>query len=84
MSFTGDLGYFGIYIYMTIVGTFIPLPSQIVLIPAGYLASKGDMDIFYIWLSATLGSTTGATINYFLATCSSCKLDGLVIIYSLP
>jgi membrane protein DedA with SNARE-associated domain len=67
VNFTGGLGYFGIYIYMTIVGTFIPLPSQIVLIPAGYLASKGDMNIFYIWISATVGSTTGATINYFLA-----------------
>ena len=67
LNFTSDLGYIGIYIYMTIVGSFIPLPSQVVLIPAGYLASKGDMNFFAIWISATLGSTTGATINYFLA-----------------
>ena len=67
INLTIELGYIGIYIYMTIVGTFIPIPSQLVLIPAGYLASKGEMDIFYIWISSTLGSTTGATINYFLA-----------------
>jgi len=67
LNFTSDLGYFGIYLYMSIVGSFIPLPSQIVLIPAGYLASKGDMNFIYIWIAATLGSTTGATINYFLA-----------------
>ena len=67
LNFTSDLGYFGIYLYMTIVGSFVPLPSQIVLIPAGYLASNGEMNFVYIWISATLGSTTGATINYFLA-----------------
>ena len=67
VSFTNELGYIGIYIYMTIVGTFIPLPSQIVLIPAGYLASKGQMSFLYVLISATLGSTSGATINYFLA-----------------
>ena len=67
VSFTNELGYIGIYLYMTIVGSFIPLPSQVILIPAGYLASKGDMNFGYIWIAATLGSTTGATINYFLA-----------------
>jgi len=67
LNFTSDLGYVGIYLYMSIVGSFIPLPSQIVLIPAGYLASKGDMSFLPIWIAATLGSTTGATINYFLA-----------------
>jgi len=67
VSFTNELGYIGIYIYMTIVGSFIPLPSQVVLIPAGYLASKGEMNFLLILISATLGSTTGATINYFLA-----------------
>jgi len=67
LNFINDIGYLGIYLYMSIVGSFIPLPSQIVLIPAGYLASKGDMNFFAIWIAATLGSTTGATINYFLA-----------------
>ena len=67
LNFTNELGYLGIYLYMSVVGTFIPLPSQIVLIPAGYLSSKGEMNFIYVLLSATLGSTTGATINYFLA-----------------
>jgi len=67
LNFTSDLGYIGIYLYMSIVGSFIPLPSQIVLIPAGYLASKNEMNFLLIWIFATLGSTTGASINYFLA-----------------
>jgi len=67
LNFTNELGYIGIYLYMSIVGSFIPLPSQIVLIPAGYLSSKGEMEFIFILIASTLGSTTGATINYFLA-----------------
>ena len=68
LNFTNELGYIGIYLYMMIVGSFIPLPSQVVLIPGGYLAATGEMNFWYIWIAATLGSTTGATINYFLAS----------------
>jgi membrane protein DedA with SNARE-associated domain len=74
LNFTTNLGYIGIYIYMSIVGTFIPLPSQAVLIPAGYLASKNEFNFLLVLLSATLGSTTGATINYFLANNTNSKI----------
>ena len=60
-------GYLGIFIMMAIESSFIPFPSEIVLVPAGYLASKGDMNITYIMMSAISGSIVGAFINYFLA-----------------
>ena len=60
-------GYLGIFVLMTIESSFVPFPSEIVLIPAGYLASKGDMSIGMIMLSALGGSMAGAYINYFLA-----------------
>ncbi len=52
---------------MILVGTFIPLPTQLILLPAGYLASQGKLDIPTIVVITATGTTIGASINYFLA-----------------
>ncbi len=62
-----SLGYVGIFMLMCIESSFIPFPSEIVLVPAGYLASQDQMSISIILLMATLGSLVGALINYALA-----------------
>ena len=60
-------GYMGVFVLMMIESSFIPFPSEIVLIPAGYLAYEGKMNVGLIFLFGTLGSMAGAYVNYFLA-----------------
>ena len=62
-----NMGYLGFFFYMIVVGTFIPLPTQLILLPAGFLASQGKLDISTTILITAMGTTIGATINYFMA-----------------
>ncbi len=52
---------------MLLVGTFIPIPSEVLLIPSGYLASLGEKSFTLLLLAGALGSLSGALINYLLA-----------------
>ena len=65
----GDWGYPGIAILMFLESTFFPFPSEIVVVPAGYLASQNAMSIWLVILAGTLGSLAGAVFNYWLALC---------------
>jgi membrane protein DedA with SNARE-associated domain len=67
VELVGQFGYFGIFIMMFLESTFFPFPSEVAMIPAGYLASKGDMNLIVAIIVGTLGSLLGALFNYYLA-----------------
>jgi membrane protein DedA with SNARE-associated domain len=62
-----QLGYPGIVALMAIESSIFPLPSEIVIPPAGVLAAQGRMSIVLVVISGTLGSIIGALANYALA-----------------
>jgi membrane protein DedA with SNARE-associated domain len=62
-----DYGYIGIFILMTLESTVFPIPSEIVMIPAGYMAYEGHLDATLCVIAGTAGSIAGATINYVIS-----------------
>ncbi len=63
-----NLNYGWIVLFMTIESSFIPFPSEVVMIPAAYMAAEsGEMSFPMIILSGSVGALFGALINYALA-----------------
>ncbi len=63
----GALGYPGIFLLMAMESSVIPIPSELVMPPAGYLAQQGQMNALVAILCGTAGSLVGAYANYFAA-----------------
>ncbi len=60
-------GYWGIFLMMFLESTFFPFPSEVAMIPAGYLAFQGKMSIYVAVFAGVAGSLLGALFNYYLA-----------------
>lgn len=66
-------GFFLVLLFMTVESSFIPFPSEVVMIPAGFLAARGELtfgspvlDAGVAVLAGIAGSLAGAYINYYL------------------
>jgi len=64
----GVLGYPGIVVLMAIESSVIPVPSELVMAPAGYLAATGRMNVWLALASGILGSLLGSYANYWIAS----------------
>lgn len=67
-------GFAAIFLFMAIESSFIPFPSEVVMIPAGFLAYRGELlaaspaaGLVIAIVVGILGSLAGAYANYFLA-----------------
>jgi membrane protein DedA with SNARE-associated domain len=52
---------------MAIESTVFPLPSEVVIPPAAYLATQGHMHFWGVVAAATLGSWAGSALSYWVA-----------------
>lgn len=67
-------GFLFVFALMAVESSFVPFPSEVIMIPAGFLAFRGELttghpwfDLVLVVLFGTLGSLAGAYVNYFLA-----------------
>ena len=65
-SYVAHLGYAEIFFLMALESSLFPVPSEAVMIPAGYLAARGQLDPVLATLAGGLGSLAGASANYLL------------------
>jgi membrane protein DedA with SNARE-associated domain len=61
-----SLGEVGVGLLVALENLVPPIPSEIVLSLAGYLASEGRMNVVLVWIAATAGSVLGALALYWL------------------
>ena len=67
-------GFLIVFALMAVESSFVPFPSEVIMIPAGFLAFRGELmtgepwiDLVLVVICGTLGSLAGAYVNYFLA-----------------
>ena len=67
-------GFVLVFLLMTVESSFIPFPSEVIMIPAGFLAYRSELtfgtpmiDLTIVFLCGLAGSIAGAFINYYLA-----------------
>jgi len=67
VDFVHSFGYLGILIMTFLESTFVPIPSELTMIPAGYLVHKGEMNFFIVLVISVIGTIGGALCNYYIA-----------------
>ena len=67
-------GFLLVFLFMTMESTVLPIPSEVVMIPAGFMAYRGELSFGSFWpdftamvIMGTLGSLCGAWINYIVS-----------------
>ena len=63
-EWTREHGYAGIFAMMALESTIVPIPSEIILPPAGFYAAQGELSLAGVVLAGGLGSTFGSSLCY--------------------
>jgi len=60
-------GYLGIFLAMLVEGVFTPIPSELIMPFAGYVAYSGELNYFLVIMVGSIGATVGSFVAYLLA-----------------
>lgn len=60
------IGYAGIIFFMFLESTMVPIPSEIIMPFAGYLAAQRKMNFLLVVLTSGIGSLLGSIFSYYL------------------
>jgi membrane protein DedA with SNARE-associated domain len=63
-DFIGSAGVVAVYLLMTLESACIPVPSEAIMLFAGFSVSKGELTLFGIVAAGVLGNLTGSWIAY--------------------
>jgi membrane protein DedA with SNARE-associated domain len=64
--FIASVGYPGLFLLITLESTLVPIPSELVMPFAGFLASQGSMSLPLVLAVNTAGAAVGSTLSYLL------------------
>ncbi|GAB0057819.1 hypothetical protein SIID45300_02152 [Candidatus Magnetaquicoccaceae bacterium FCR-1] len=67
LEWMGQLDYFAIFVLMAMESSIFPVPSELVMIPAGYLVSTQKLTWGGSIVASSLGSIVGSLGSYYLA-----------------
>lgn len=59
-----NLGYWGIFVLMTLESALLPIPSEVTMPFAGFLSQGGHLNFWLVVLTGTLGNLVGSLIAY--------------------
>lgn len=62
-----DWGYLGVIILMAMESSIFPVPSEVVMPPAAFLAAQGKLSLWGVILAGTFGSWLGSAITYAIS-----------------
>ena len=67
-SWLAAMGSFGVALLMLLENVFPPIPSEVIMPFAGYLAANGDLAFVAVVIAGTIGSVAGACLWYWIGS----------------
>ncbi|MFC5480642.1 DedA family protein [Massilia suwonensis] len=71
-NFLEKSGYLGVFALMALENVFPPIPSEMIMPFAGFVAARGDLNVVGVLAAGTAGSVAGALPWYYAARYYGC------------